>query len=144
CFSLGDSLDRLVHVGAHRDLRNVYVAVGHCNLGEILLAYRLARSRELRNLSDVRSLRSLSAGVRVDLGVEYHDVHVLARCHYMVETAEADVVCPAVAAEDPDRLLREVILLGEDLRSYRASGRCRFLELDNESVGSRAVCVAVV
>ena len=33
----------------------------------------------------------------------------------MVDTAEADVVSPAVAAEDPDGLLAEVILLGQDV-----------------------------
>ena len=35
----------------------------------------------------------------------------------MVDAAEADVVSPAVAAEDPDRLLAEVILLGQDVRA---------------------------
>ena len=33
----------------------------------------------------------------------------------MVNAAEADVVCPAVAAEDPDGLLGQVFLLGQDV-----------------------------
>ena len=38
----------------------------------------------------------------------------------MVKAAEADIIGPAVAAEDPDGLLGEVVLLGEDVARQRA------------------------
>ena len=62
-------------------------------------------SCELSNLADVGSLGSLTAGVGVDFGIEDEDVDVLAGSQNVVNTAEADVVCPAVAAEDPEGLL---------------------------------------
>ena len=54
-------------------------------------------------------LRGLAAGVRVDLGVEDEDVHVPALRQDVVEAAVADVVRPAVAADDPEALLDEVV-----------------------------------
>ncbi len=72
----------------------------------------LTGSSELRRPgTDVGSLGSLSAGVGVDLGVEDQDVDVLAGSQHVIQAAEADVVCPAVAAEDPDGLLGEVLLV---------------------------------
>ena len=52
-------------------------------------------------------LGSLSACVGVNLGIEYHDVDVLAACKYMVNTAESDIVCPSVTTEDPLGLLSQ-------------------------------------
>ena len=49
-------------------------------------------------------LRRLATGVGVDLGVEHEDVDVAARGQDVVEPAEADVVGPAVAADDPHAL----------------------------------------
>ncbi len=49
-----------------------------------------------------RRLRRLAAGVRIDLGVEHQDVDVAAGGQHVVQAAEADVVGPAVAADDPD------------------------------------------
>ena len=48
------------------------------------------------------------AGVRVDLGVEHQHVHVAAGGQHVVEARRADVVGPAVAADDPDGLAHEV------------------------------------
>ena len=53
------------------------------------------------------SLGSLSACVGVNLGIEYHDVDILAACKYMVNTAESDIVCPSVTTEDPLGLLSQ-------------------------------------
>ena len=84
---------------------------------------RLAGSRELRDLADVGCLGSLSAGVGVDLGVKDEDVDVLAGGQHVVKAAEADVVGPAVAAEDPAGLLGEVSPCrpGCDLAVHRSS-----------------------
>ena len=75
----------------------------------------LTGSRELRNSADRSGLGSLSAGVGVNLGIEDQDVDILAGSDDVVQAAEADVVCPAVAAEDPHGLLGEVILILQDL-----------------------------
>ena len=56
-----------------------------------------------------RRLRHLAAGVGIDLGVEHQDVDVAARCEHVIEPAVADVVGPAVAADDPDALLDQVV-----------------------------------
>ena len=42
------------------------------------------------------------------LGIEDEDVHIVAGGQDVVHAAEADVVSPAVAAEDPDGLLGQV------------------------------------
>ena len=111
-FCFLDGLEGLRSVGAHGDLRNVDIAVAHGDLRQGLRLGFLTGSCELRNLTDVGSLGSLSAGVGVNLGIEDEDVDIFTGSENMVHTAEADVVCPAVAAEDPDGLLGEVILLG--------------------------------
>ena len=115
-----DGLEGLRGVGAHGDLGHVDIAVGHGDLREGLRLGFLTGSCELRNLADVGSLGSLSAGVGVDLGVEDEDVDVFAGGEDMVDAAEADVVSPAVAAEDPDGLLGQVGLLREDLSAQLA------------------------
>ena len=89
-------------VGAHRDLGDVDVAVVDGDHAQVLLADRLALRGELGHGAAGGRLRRLAAGVRVDLGVEHQDVHVAARGEHVVEPAEADVVGPAVAADDPD------------------------------------------
>ena len=117
---LGNGLEGLSLVGAHCDLRDVDVAIGHGDLGKALLLGLLTGSRELSDLTDVGSLGGLSAGVGVDLGIEDEDVDILVLGKDMVHAAEADIVGPAVAAEDPDGLLAEVILLAQDLRGQLA------------------------
>ena len=49
-------------------------------------------------------LGSLATGVGVNLGIEYHNVYILAGSEDVIQAAEADIVSPAVAAEDPDGL----------------------------------------
>src|SRR5699024_10923727 len=111
----GNGLDRLRHVGAQRDLRDIDVTVGHADLGQALLADFLAGGRELADLADVGGLGSLSAGVGVHLGVEDHHVDVVAGRQDMIQAAVADVIRPAVAAEDPEALLGQVLLVLQDL-----------------------------
>ncbi len=140
---LGDSLEGLDLVCAHCDLCNVDVTVGHSDLGERLGLDFLTGSRELSDLTDVGSLGGLSAGVGVNLGVEDEDVDVLTGGENMVDAAEADVVCPTVAAEDPDGLLVEVILLCEDLLgSVAACAVC--LDDGEKTLCGLLVVVAVV
>ena len=118
CFLNG--LQGLRSVGAHGDLCDVDIAVAHSDLSQGLGLGFLTGSCELCNLTDVGSLGSLSAGVGVNLGIEDEDVDIFTGSENMVHAAEADIVCPAVAAEDPDGLLGEVILLGKDFSAQLA------------------------
>ena len=75
----------------------------------------LTGCRKLRDLADVGGLGSLTAGVGIHLGIEDQDVDIRAGSQDMVHAAEADIVSPAVAAEDPDGLLVQIFLLGQDV-----------------------------
>ena len=141
CFLHG--FERLVHVGAHGDLRDVNVAVAHGQFRKALLLDALAGRRKLRDLTELGCLGGLSAGVRVHFGIEDHDVDVFAGSQDVVQSAVADVVCPAVAAEDPDGLLRQVFLVLEDVLSLGTAAVKRFERL-HKRVGRGAVLLAVV
>ena len=67
----------------------------------------LAAGGKLGNRAARGGLGRLPAGVRVDLGVEDEDIDVLAGTEHVIETAETDVKCPAVAAQDPDALANQ-------------------------------------
>ncbi len=56
-----------------------------------------------------RGLGGLAAGVGIDLGVEHQHVDVAPRGQHVVEPAVADVIGPAVAADEPDRAAHEVV-----------------------------------
>src|SRR5699024_5442839 len=104
----------------------------------------LAGGCELADLADVGGLGSLSAGVGVHLGVEDHDVDILAGSQDVVQAAVADVVCPAVAAEDPDRLLGDVLLVLQDLSGLLAACGSGLLQLGDQGLGGSVVGAGVV
>src|SRR6185295_2973904 len=68
----------------------------------------LAGGRELCDSATRRCLRGLAAGVGVNLGIEDEDVDVATGREDLIDAAEADVVRPAVAADDPDALPDQV------------------------------------
>ena len=110
---------------------NIHIAVGHCDLGEGFGLYLLASRRKLCDLTDVGGLGGLTAGVGVNLGVEYEDIHILSGGKHMVNAAEADVEGPAVAAEYPAALLVEVALIVENRLAGLAAAVVR-LECSDE------------
>jgi hypothetical protein len=87
------------------------------------LPVRLPAGREARDGAARRRLRRLAAGVRVDLGVEHEHVDVLVGRQDVIEAAVADVVGPAVAADDPHGLLHQVV--GDARQLGRATGARR-------------------
>ncbi len=101
--SLADSLEGLSLVGAHSNLCYIYIAVGRSDQTEVFLADTFAGRSEFGDSAERSSFRRLATGVRVYLGVEYEDIHILAACEYVVETAEADIVCSTVTGNDPLR-----------------------------------------
>ena len=146
---LTDGGQSLVGVGAHGDLSHIDIAVAHGDLSQALLGSGLTGSGELGHSAEVGGLGSLTAGVGVDLGIEDHDVHVLAGSQNVVQTAEADVVSPAVAAEDPDGLLGQELLALQDLAGQLAgiAGAAvhnTIFQSGNVSLGSLAVGHAII
>src|SRR5699024_5920501 len=103
----------------------------------------LTSSSELSNRTDVGCLGSLSTSVGVNFGIEYHNVYVLAGSQNMVQTAEADIVCPTVATENPDGLLGQVFLLSQNFLAQATASSCTLFKFCNQSLGSLCVCSAV-
>ena len=112
-FGFLEGLDGLRRVGAEGDAGHVDVVVVHRHEGEILLGGGFAAGGELGDRAERGGLGGLAAGVRVHLRIEHEDVHVGAGSEDVVESAVADVVRPAVAADDPDGFLDEVVGDGE-------------------------------
>ena len=75
-----------------------------------------------------RGLGILSARIRVALRVEHQDVDVLPRGQHVVQAAEADVVGPAVAADDPMGGRHQQVAAALH-RGQRCRGRRRLLLL---------------
>ncbi len=85
------------------DLCHIYVAVGRSDKTEVFLADALAGRSELGDSAHRSSLRRLAACVGVHFGVDNYHVYILAGSEHVVETAEADIVCSAVAGDNPLR-----------------------------------------
>ena len=64
-------------------------------------------------------LRRLPAGVGIHTGVEHENVHIAAAGEHVIEPTEANVVGPAVAADDPHAAADERIGHGQQLTSLR-------------------------
>ena len=131
-------LQGLILVSAHSDLSNVDVAVGHCDLCKGLLGDGLTCRSELSDLTDLGSLGCLAAGIGVNLGIEYQNVYIFAGSENMIESAEADIICPAVTAENPLALLgNEVLVLTDVLALCALAVEC--FESSDESLGSSSL-----
>ena len=72
-------------VCTHCNACNVDVTVSHGNHSEIFLSYFLSAGSELSRLAELGSLGSLTAGVRLNFGVENEDVDVFAACENVVK-----------------------------------------------------------
>ena len=120
-FGLGQGLEHLGGIG-HGDLGDVDIAVGHGHHAEILLLGALAGGRELGDCGVGGGLGGLSAGVGVHLGIEDQNIDILALGQDVIQSAVADVIGPAVAAEDPEGLLGQQIGVGQDGLAGIAAG----------------------
>src|SRR5574344_2958883 len=113
-FGFLEDLERLNVIRAYGDAADVNVLVAPRDESEVLLACALARGGEQSDRAAVSGLGSLSTRVGIHFGVEHEDVHVFACGHHVIQSAVADIVCPAVTAHDPHGLLDEVIrIFGE-------------------------------
>ena len=104
-------LRRLSGIGAHRHLRHVHVAIGDRHHAQVFFASRLATSGKFRQppaevafeawppvleYTPVSSTRMLTSRPTGDV----------------IQSAEANIVGPAVAADDPDARLHQRIGYG--------------------------------
>ena len=117
-FGFQKGAQRLSVLGAEGDGGDVDVAVGHGNDTEVLFCRRPAGDRELRRRAQRRRFGLLSAGIGIDLGVQDQDVDVAVRRQDVIQAAVADVVSPAIAADDPHALWEQVI--GHDGETARS------------------------
>ena len=120
CLCLADGLKGLRRVCTHCNLCNIHIAVAHCHQAEILLLGLLAACEEFRNSAGRSRLGGLAAGVGVNLGIQHEDVDVLAGSEDVIQAAVADIVGPAVAAERPDALLGQELLILADEGGFLA------------------------
>ena len=89
----------------------------------------------------LEALEALSAGVGVHLGIEDHNIDVVAGSQNVIQAAVTDVICPAVAAEDPEALLGQVLLILQDLFRFIAAAG---FQSSDQGLGRSVVGLGVV
>ena len=112
---LSDSFDCLIVISTHSYLCNIYIAIAHCDTSEVFLFDFLTSCSKLGNSTCRCSLGRLSACIGVNLSIKYEDIDVFSGSKNVVDTAETNIIAPAVSAERPDRLLSKNILLIKNL-----------------------------
>ena len=88
------------------------MTVHHHANAEIFTRLALAVLAKLRDGSQRRSLRCLTAGIGVALGIEHQNINVFGQTQHVVETTEANIIGPAVAANQPDRFFHQRVGIG--------------------------------
>lgn len=100
-FSFPEGLEGLVEIRAQGHLRHIDAAVGHHHVGQVLLGALLAIGGKLRHSAGGGGFAHLAAGIGVDLGIKDQDIDIGSAGHDMIQPAKADIVGPAIAAQDP-------------------------------------------
>ena len=108
-FRLDERLERVLVLRAHRHAGDVDVAVAHGDQAEIFLARRFAAGGEFRDRAARRGFAHLAAGVGINFRVHDQHVDLVAAGEDVIQAAVADVVGPAVAAENPHALFHELV-----------------------------------
>src|SRR5215471_638658 len=109
CFGFEEGFNGVRVAAAHGHAGNINVAVAdrlHC---EVFLDRALATHGELRHRTAWSGLGHLSAGVGVHLGVKHEHIDVSAGAEDVIESSKANVVRPAVAANDPHALANKTV-----------------------------------
>ena len=88
-----------------RHAGHIDIAVGHRDEAQVLFAAGLAAGGEFRHRAARGGLGHLPAGVGIDFRVKHQHVDIASAGQHMIQSAVADVIGPAVAADDPDALL---------------------------------------
>ena len=91
------------------DLTDINMAVIDSDEPQILLRNELSAGRELCRRSAWGRLRFLAARIRIDFRVHDQNIDVAVVGQHVIETAEANVVGPAIAANDPDNAVQQMV-----------------------------------
>ena len=103
---------RLIQLRPQRNLRDVNMSVHHHADAEVLTRLALAMLTKFGDRAERSRLRCLAAGIGITLGIENQNVDVFGQAQDVVETAEANVIGPAIAADKPDGFLNQRIGIG--------------------------------
>ena len=141
-----NGLHQLAGIGAHGDGSHVHVGISHHQATQVLFCGALTAVGKFGGGAYRRSLGGLSAGVGVHLGIHHEYVDVLTGGHYVIQAAVADVIGPAVAAEEPNHLFAQLVLVQKDVfrQSFGIAGQVRFFQSGNQGAGVRVVGVQVI
>src|SRR5208337_560024 len=93
--------------GTHGHSSYINVAVTYRFHGQVFLGGMFPAGGKFGNRSAGRGLRHLAACIGIDFCVQDEDVDVAAGAEDVIEAAEADVIGPAVATDQPDALAHE-------------------------------------
>src|SRR6476660_9592385 len=74
---------------------------------QVLLAGMLSSGGEFCYRTTRRRFGHLPARIRINLGIEHQDVDVHPGAQNVIKSAGADVIGPAIAADQPDTLTHE-------------------------------------
>ncbi len=110
------------------------MTIANHNTAQILLIGPAAGSSELCHSAFRCSLGGLATGVGIYFVIDDENVEVFRRCHDMVQTTITDIICPAIAADDPDGLLADVFFVSQEISHFFARFTCKlcFFQFGNQ------------
>ena len=140
-FSFLECLDALCLVSTHGNRCYIAVTIFHNNLAEVLLGLCLTTSCELRNGSSLGGLGGLTTSVGVNFCIENENVDIQIVSHDMIKSAVANIICPAIATDDPYGLGDEVSLHFEQNFDIFVG---RSFNILDEGVYNSTLCISVI
>ncbi|MPN31321.1 hypothetical protein SDC9_178795 [bioreactor metagenome] len=99
--SLGNSFKGLIFISTHGDLCYIYIPIAHGDYAKIFLLGLFPAGRKLGNCRSRSGLRRLTAGIGIYFGIKHQNVYIFAGSQYMIQSAETNIIGPAVTAEYP-------------------------------------------
>ena len=127
-FSLTDGLYGLVIVCAHSDLCYIHIAIAHGHACQVFLAGALSAGRKFCSGAGRGRLGGLTACIGINLRIKYQDIDILTAGKNVIQSAEADIIGPSVASENPLGLLGEAVFFLQDpgapLHNFLGTATC--------------------
>ncbi|MNZ71755.1 hypothetical protein D3C78_901210 [compost metagenome] len=88
------------------------MAVHHHAYTQIFARFAFAVFAKFGHCAQRRCFGRLSARIGITLRIKHQDIDVFAQTQNMIQTTEADIVGPAVTANQPDRFLHQRVSVG--------------------------------
>ena len=101
-FCIDKGSQGMLVVEAHGNTSHIDVTVGNCHQPQVFLGQSLALGGKTCHCAARGGLGSLATGIRIYLGIEDQQVNIAPGGDDMVKTAVANIVCPAIAADNPN------------------------------------------